>query len=157
LKVNKKNKYQLWFFLASVAGVGLVPCAPGTAASLLTGFILWWVPSFFSSFWIVTCIIIFFVGIIAANKVEQKTGIADPSCTVIDEVVGMAVSLWLVPKTILWYSVAFVVFRFLDIVKPFPIGLVDRRLAGGLGVMADDVVAGIITCGILHIVFLFVS
>lgn len=138
---NEKIKDQLWYALATAGYVGLVPVGPGTAGSLVATLALWWVPSGYPITWAAVTAVVFAIGVVASGNVERCTGIIDPSFVVVDEVVGMAVTLWLLPKSILWYAIAFGLFRFFDIVKPFPIKIVERRLPGGWGVMTDDLVA----------------
>ncbi len=89
-------------------------------------------------------LVIAIVGIIASQAYQDETGDHDRSEIVIDEVAGFLITMALVP--IHWKSIAlgFILFRFLDILKPGPIGWLDKNLKGGAGVMADDIVAGII-------------
>ncbi len=82
------------------------------------------------------------VGTWAAHEAERVLGTKDPGAIVIDEVAGMALSVLLVPPTIATLAVAFLAFRVFDIVKPFPAN-VAQRLPGGVGVMVDDLIAGI--------------
>jgi phosphatidylglycerophosphatase A len=76
----------------------------------------------------------------AAEKTLKKK---DPGCIVIDEVSGMVVTLIGLPFNLTTAVIGFIIFRILDILKPFPIRTLDKRLAGGIGIVADDVVAGI--------------
>lgn len=76
----------------------------------------------------------------------------DPGEVVIDEVVGFMVAMTWLPHSWQWLALGFILFRFLDILKPFPIGYVDRKIEGGVGVVADDLVAGILANVILQIV-----
>ena len=71
-----------------------------------------------------------------------------------DEFAGMWITLWAVPAEPLWVLAGFIVFRILDIAKPWPIGWLDKHTDGGLGIMIDDVVAGIVACAILHVALL---
>lgn len=89
----------------------------------------------------------------AAKVMQQK----DPSAIVWDEIVGIWCALIWVPIDPFWLLLAFGLFRCLDIAKPGPIGWLDRRLTGGVGIMADDVVAGILTCLMVHGAMLGVS
>ena len=83
----------------------------------------------------------------------KYTGDSDPRVVVIDEVVGMWLALVCVPKRFACYAVAFIAFRILDIAKPFPINWAER-LPGGIGVMADDLVAGAIALVFIQLVCL---
>ncbi len=88
-----------------------------------------------------------------AGRAEQKIGGKDPGCIVIDEIAGVMTALWGLPFTWLPVTVGFVVFRCLDMAKPFPIRQLDRNLSGGSGIVADDIAAGIITNIILRLIF----
>ena len=67
----------------------------------------------------------------------------DPSWIVVDEVVGMWIAAAAAPLSLLWFGIAFLLFRFFDILKPWPVGWADRKVGGGMGVMLDDVFAGL--------------
>jgi len=83
------------------------------------------------------------------NRLIAQLGIEDEPQIVADEVAGMWLALIWVPPTIGWVFAAFVLFRLADIVKPGPIGVLDRRLHSGLGIMADDLLAGALCAGLL--------
>lgn len=138
-----------WFLLAYGFGSGLAPKAPGTAGSLLG--LLLFVPLLQLPL-IAQCGVIIaglLLGIPLTGKVARETGIKDPSGIVWDEFVGMwIVLLWL--PSIWWLPVAFLLFRVFDILKPWPISLADRELDGGLGIMLDDVIAGLMALGCLQ-------
>ena len=84
----------------------------------------------------------------AAAKTLQRR---DPGCIVIDEIAGMVVTFIGLPFTLTTAVLGFILFRLLDILKPFPIRTLDQRLSGGLGIVADDVVAGIFANTIVRI------
>ncbi len=114
--------------------------APGTAGSLLAVLLLWLIPS--STFSLgVTLVGVFLAGVWAGGRIERLYRRRDPGVIVIDEVAGMMVAVLLLPRTPLVLAAAFLCFRVLDIVKPFPCRQV-QWLRGGLGVMADDLIAG---------------
>ncbi len=136
--------------IATAGYVGLVPWAPGTVTSLLTVLVLWWVPEG-PAMWGASFIVLFALGVVASDNVERKTGIADPSFVVIDEVVGMAIALLFLPKSIFLYGVAFLLFRVFDIAKPFPIDSIEKRFSGGWGIMLDDLAAGFATLMVIHL------
>jgi phosphatidylglycerophosphatase A len=126
---------------ASALFSGYAPVASGTVGSAV-GVAIYLIPGFES----LACIgpfilIVFIVGLKVAAIMEQRYG-HDPSEVTIDEVVGMWISLFLLPKKIFVVLAAFFLFRFLDIVKPFPAHKFDA-MHGGFGIMMDDVVAGI--------------
>jgi phosphatidylglycerophosphatase A len=114
--------------------------APGTAASAITVLVLGAVP--FSTLGLaLTLIVVLVVGTWAADRAERLMGDKDPGAIVIDEVAGMMLSVLLLPRTISVLVVGFLLFRVLDVMKPFPAGA-SQRLRGGVGVMIDDVIAG---------------
>lgn len=129
--------------LASFGYAGFAPIAPGTvgsAAALLLFFPLRGTGS--TAVELAAAGVLFFGGVWSAGLTEQHLGVEDPGPVVVDEVVGMLVSLLWVPAT--WPAVlaAFVAFRAFDVVKPWPANRLER-LHGGWGIMADDVGAGV--------------
>jgi phosphatidylglycerophosphatase A len=127
--------------IATVGGVGHVPFAPGTVASTVTALALGVLtPSRLAL--LVAVLAVILVGTWAAQEAERVLGGKDPGAIVIDEVAGMAVSVLAVPLTPAVLAVAFVLFRVFDIVKPYPANAL-QRLPGGVGVMIDDLVAGL--------------
>jgi phosphatidylglycerophosphatase A len=127
--------------IATVGGVGHAPFAPGTVASAVTVLALGVLtPSRLAL--LVAVLAVILVGTWAAQEAEHALGGKDPGAIVIDEVAGMAVSVLAVPLTPAVLAVAFVLFRVFDIVKPYPANAL-QRLPGGVGVMIDDLVAGL--------------
>jgi phosphatidylglycerophosphatase A len=131
----------LAILIASVGGAGYSPLAPGTAGSLVTLVALWVIP-FTRVTLTATLIVVTLAGIWAASRVERVLGVKDPGMIVIDEVAGMLLSVLLLPRTVPVLLVAFLLFRVFDIWKPFPAGA-SQALAGGFGVMVDDLIAGV--------------
>lgn len=139
----------IYRFIATGFFSGYAPVAPGTAGSALAlAFLL--IPSFASVWTIVpvTCVM-FVLGGISAEHAERVLG-QDPSAVTVDEVVGMWLSLWFVPVTLWTAAAAFFIFRFFDIVKPFPARYFDRK-SGGWMIMLDDVAAAVYTNLVLQI------
>jgi phosphatidylglycerophosphatase A len=124
-----------------VCGAGHAPLAPGTVASAITIVVLAVVP-FTPAALIGFLAVVTAGGLWAAQRVEPRLGRKDPGVIVIDEVAGMTLSVLVLPLTWPVLLVAFVLFRVFDVVKPFPAN-VSQRLPGGLGVMADDLIAGL--------------
>jgi phosphatidylglycerophosphatase A len=129
--------------VASFGYVGFFPIAPGTAGSLaalaLFAFIRWiGVPSI-ELFAIVA---VFAIGVWAAQGTERALGRKDPGIVVIDEVLGMLMTLALLPLSLMGIALGFLLFRVLDVIKPYPAAQLEH-LHGGLGIMADDAVAGL--------------
>jgi phosphatidylglycerophosphatase A len=140
-------------FIATGFFVGYAPFAPGTVGSLLGLFLYWIIPKSDSIFSIFGIILLFIIGAWAATKVERQAG-RDASIIVIDEIVGMWITLIFFEKSFKWLAVGFVLFRFFDIIKLYPAKL-SEQLPNGWGVMMDDVVAGIYSALALRLVFLF--
>lgn len=140
-----------WVFEAIATGgfVGRFPFAPATAGSAVACLIFYFLPFTGGSTWFFALIgVITFVGVIAADRI-RAIGDEDPRRAVIDEFAGMWVTCVFLPQTVSWVIAAFVMFRFLDIVKPWPIRRFER-LPGGFGIVADDMAAGLIGAVLLN-------
>ena len=124
-----------------MGGAGYAPVAPGTVASALTVLVLWLVP-FTRAGLVLFLAVVVVLGTWAAHHAEAAIGGKDPGAIVIDEVAGMALSVLVLPLTVPVLATAFVLFRIFDVVKPFPANW-SQRLPGGIGVMADDLIAGV--------------
>lgn len=134
--------------------VGKIPRAPGTWGTL-AALPLVFVLHSLGGYWLMgASIVLFPVAVWAAEHFEAASGTHDSKEIVIDEVLGMMITMALLPVTWQAYVAGFALFRLLDITKPFPIGVFDRKVKGGIGVVADDVVAGIIANAILQFVYL---
>ena len=150
MKINIFEK-----FIGSGFFTGYMPFSSGTFGSL-AGLIIYYIPGFEKPFIMIPAIILFsFYGIYVGTKFEKVYG-EDPSQCTIDEVVGMWISLLFVPKKILISIIAFLLWRFFDITKPSPARQMEK-LHGGLGIMMDDVVAGLYTLIFVQLIlFIFV-
>ena len=127
--------------LASVFGAGYAPVASGTVGSFVTVVAIWLLP--LTPLRIaVALVVVTLIGIWAGSRVERLLGKKDPGVIVIDEVAGMLLSVILLPRTIPVLITAFLLFRLFDIWKPFP-ARESQALTGGMGVMVDDLVAGV--------------
>lgn len=149
MKINFFEK-----FIGSGFYTGYSPYISGTVGSL-AALIIYLIPGFEELFVIIPVILIFMVyGIYLGDKFEVEYG-KDPSQCTVDEVVGMWISLVALPKNIGIVVSAFILWRVLDIIKPPPARNLER-LKGGLGIMVDDVISGIYTLIIMHlVVYLF--
>jgi phosphatidylglycerophosphatase A len=140
---------QPWAWIATAGGVGLSPYAPGTFGSIIALPAWIWLRELAWPLQLAVLLAAFGLGVIAANRVEASTGQHDPGWIVWDEVIGQWLSLmlaaWLVGAQPLWWElgVGLLCFRLFDVLKPWPIGVVDQRLPGGVGTMADDALAGV--------------
>lgn len=123
-------------------GAGLMPKGPGTAGTLVA-FPLYWLiaPNLNDNFFIVFLVMAFFIGVRICDKTSRALGVADHGGIVWDEIVAFMLVLFFTPEGIYWQILAFVLFRFFDIVKPQPIKYFDENMHGGLGVMFDDLLA----------------
>lgn len=131
---------RLAFFVASAGGAGYSPVAPGTAGSLVALAGLWLIPFTPPVLWLTLAAVVA-AGIWAGARVERVLGRKDPGVIVIDEVAGMIVSVLGLPRTLPVLIAAFLLFRIFDVWKPFPADR-SQRITGGVGVMADDLIAG---------------
>jgi phosphatidylglycerophosphatase A len=127
--------------LSTVLGVGYAPVAPGTFGSA-AGLVLWWLLPASPLVHAASILIIFAAGSWSAGVAERHFNRTDPGQVVIDEVLGMLVTLFLVPVGWAGALLGFLLFRAADIVKPYPANRFER-LHGGVGVMADDAMAAV--------------
>ena len=130
-------------FVATVGYSGYFPIAPGTvgsAAGLLVYGLVWWTHSTILEVALIAGL--FVLGAWAGTIAERYFGGIDPGPIVIDEVVGMLITLAFIPVSWRGALVGFVLFRIFDVIKPYPAGRFER-LHGGLGVMADDAMAAV--------------
>jgi phosphatidylglycerophosphatase A len=142
---------KMGILIATFFGTGHLPVAPGTWASLLTILIVFFTPLSTQPFLILALITAFVygIGIPAATICEKQYKKHDPRQCVIDEVAGQMVSLWFLPRQVGFYIAAFLLFRILDIIKPYPVNK-SETLPKGFGIMTDDILAGFYTMGILQ-------
>ena len=127
--------------VASVGGIGYIRVAPGTFGSA-AGLLLWALLPQSAVAHAVAIGVLFAIGSWSGTEAERHFGRTDPGQVVIDEVVGMLITLFMNPVGWLGAVAAFLLFRLFDVLKPFPTDRLER-LAGGIGVMADDAMAGV--------------
>lgn len=145
--------------IATFFNIGNFPIAPGTLASAVTVGIFFLVNYFFNPVLysqVFAIFIIFIIGIPAARAAESHFGKKDPNSVVIDEVAGQMITLLFLSAEFTTYSISFYIagffiFRFFDILKPFPVNIADR-LKGGFGIMIDDVIAGLYSLGTVQLI-----
>jgi len=142
-------KYKILYFLLSLFYIGKIKYAPGTVASVLT-VIIWYMIDFTKNIQIIIIISIILMGLILCYCYSKFNGDKDPSFIVIDEFAGMSIALFMVPKITYLYFLSFLLFRILDIFKP---GFISKseKIGNGVGIMLDDIISGIITLSILHL------
>ena len=145
---------RLFRSVATVFGAGYLPFAQGTMASLIALLVYYFTKgdSNICAFIITTSLV---VGFITVSVSEKSFAKKDPKEIVIDEFIGMFVSLYLLPFNIYYTIGAFCLFRFFDILKPFPIKRIER-FSGSVGIIMDDVAAGIYANIILQVVRLLI-
>jgi phosphatidylglycerophosphatase A len=134
---------RLGLFIATCGYLGYVPVAPGTfgsAAGLVVFAAVRWSGS--PALELAVIILLFAVGVWSANAAERHFGGVDPAPVILDEVVGMLITLAFLPVNITGAVVGFLLFRLFDVVKPWPANRLEA-VRGGLGVMADDAMAGV--------------
>ena len=134
---------RLAVFIATFAYSGYFPFAPGTvgsAAGLVVYLLVWWSGSPVVEIGLI--VVLFALGVWAGTTAERYFGGIDPGPIVIDEVVGMLITLAFVPVGVSGAIAGFFIFRVFDVIKPYPAGRLES-LHGGLGVMADDAMAAI--------------
>lgn len=137
---------RLAHFVAMGAGVGLVRFAPGTFGTLAAIPLYHLLDSLFEPVSLLLILDVFFImGIWACAVTGRALNSPDHSGMVWDEIVAFMLVLFFTPSHWIWQLAAFLLFRFFDIVKPVPIGYLDQRLKGGLGVMLDDLLAAFYT------------
>ena len=147
---------RLAWVIGAGLGSGLFPVAPATAGSLVALAMYWFAPITGDSPGLFILIGTGFVlGIWATGKMSTTVN-PDPKQAVWDEFIGMWATCILVPKTIPWMAGAFICFRILDIWKPWPIRRLER-LHGGLGIMSDDLLAGVLGAAILYVIQLLLA
>lgn len=129
-------------FLATGAGTGYAPVVPGTFGSLMGVVIFLAMIDYPRWLLLVTILGLTAIGILVSDEAEKLFKKKDPSFIVIDEVTGLLVTMLFLPFQVKYVLMAFVIFRLTDIIKPYPAKQLEN-LHGGLGIMADDIVAGI--------------
>ncbi len=146
-------KYSVPFWISTAGGVGLAPKAPGTFGSLV-GLILFFGIGLLSPS---NQSIVFFLTLALAwwgvTAFERETGIHDDQRIVIDEVLGIWLTLFAFPLDARWLGIGFILFRLFDILKPFPANWIDRKLKGAAGIILDDLVAGLFAQALLRVAY----
>ena len=147
--LTRKALARLGWLVGTGLGSGLAPLAPGTVGSLVAILIYSFSPVDEDSVVLYALIGVgFFVGIWATGTLITSS-VSDPRRAVFDEFVGVWITCLFLPKTVAWMAAAFFCFRVLDVVKPWPIRRLER-LHGGLGIMSDDLLAGIYGAALLN-------
>lgn len=129
--------------LALGFGSGLSPIMPGTMGTLAAIPLYLLIQGLAAPWYILLLVVGFLVGIPICNAATRAIGRHDHGAIVWDEIIGFGITMFAAPSGVGWIVAGFVLFRFFDIVKPWPISWCDKRVSGGFGIMIDDVIAGV--------------
>ena len=132
---------------------GKIPKAPGTWGSLFALLPWFFCRNLAFPHYAAVLAALFIIGFLTAGSAEKIIDTPDPGCIVIDEILGVFITLTAAPNHPAAWLLGFILFRFFDIVKPFPVSWVDNHLHGGIGIMMDDVIAGIYALICLQIIW----
>jgi len=143
-------------FLAFGLGSGASPWAPGTVGTLAAVPLWYLLAQTPLSIYLLLVLAALLVGVWLCGRTSRDLGVHDHGGIVWDEFVGYWITMIAVPMDWIWALTGFILFRLFDILKPWPIGPVDRQVQGGLGIMMDDVLAGIMAAAVLQgLIWLF--
>lgn len=149
------ERQPLWHPLSLIAtwlGSGRLPWAPGTWGSLAALPFAWVIHGMAGPVGLgLAAVLTFVVGWPVSARYARQMGQQDPGEIVIDEVAGQWLTLVVAPRDPVIYAIGFVLFRIFDIFKPWPISFVERKLSGGLSIMLDDVIAGVLAAAVLAV------
>lgn len=142
-------------FLAFGLGSGAAPWAPGTFGTLAAVIPFFWFQQLSLPWYLVMLVVTTVIGIWLCDRTSKDIGVKDHGGIVWDEFVGFWITMTLAPAGIFWIVYGFVLFRIFDILKPWPIKWADQKVSGGLGVMLDDIIAGVMAAAILQVTAYF--
>ena len=140
-------------FLALGFGSGLAPKAPGTFGTLAAVPVFFLAMNLANLYYLLLLIVMSIAGVYICGKAAKDAGVHDHGAIVWDEIVGFMITMYLIPVNWLTVLVGFALFRFFDILKPWPISYLDKNCHGGLGIMLDDIVAGIAAWACMMLIF----
>lgn len=153
---DKNFNYRLIEFLSTWFYSGKSPFAPGTCGSLATLPFVFAISYYYGIAGVAAfAFIVSIAGIFIADAFEKKLGVKDPGQIVIDETAGQAITLLAAGTNLYLYAIGFVLFRLFDISKPWPVSWADTKVKGGLGIMLDDILAGIMGGTVLAAIKLY--
>ncbi len=142
-------------FIAYGFGAGLSPKAPGTMGTLVAIPIYWLIQDWSLFAYVTFTVVAFLFGIWICQRTVDWLKQDDPGAVVWDEIVGYLVTMIAAPQGWAWIITGFVLFRIFDILKPWPVSLADKKLHGGLGIMLDDVIAGVMAAAVMVLIQLW--
>jgi len=140
------------YFLSFGFGTGYSPFAPGTLGTLAGIIIYLLVKDLSITYYLALTIILFVLGIFMCSYTTRALNTDNHPDIVWDEIVGYLITMFYAPSQWWWIVIGFILFRIFDIFKPWPVNLADKRVKGGLGVMLDDIIAGIYSLTIIQII-----
>jgi len=140
-----------WHLLATGFGSGLSPFMPGTVGSV-AAIPFWWLMTFLPlQLYSLVVLVGISVGVYLCHRTARDMGVHDHGSIVWDEFIGMWITLMAIPVLNGWWVLAgFVIFRIFDIWKPWPIRWFDKNVHGGMGIMVDDIIAGVVSAAVLY-------
>lgn len=150
-KISPRRLKDPVILLALGFGSGLAPKAPGTVGTLVALPLYYWMLPLSTSAYLLLTAVLFIVGVGLCAIAARKLGVHDHPAIVFDEIVGFLITMTAVPFSWPMLVAGFVLFRFFDALKPWPISWFDKNVHGGFGIMFDDVLAGIASAAVLHI------
>lgn len=139
-------------FLATGAYVGHIPKMPGTIGTLWGIPLVYLLSCYSPLVYAIATVVFFFIASYVSSEAEKNFNQKDPGKVIIDEILGFMVAFFLLPFTLYHVIIVFLLFRFFDILKPFPIGYLDKRVKGGMGIVLDDAVAGVFANIVMHLI-----
>ena len=142
-------------FLSLGFGSGLMPKAPGTFGTLAAIPVYLLMADLSVLIYSIIVVALFGIGVYLCQKTTDELKVHDHSGIVFDEIVGFLITMIAVPVTWQWIVAGFILFRIFDILKPWPISWLDKKVHGGLGIMLDDVLAGVFALAIMQLVLYF--
>jgi len=148
------NLFNPIHFLALGFGSGLAPKAPGTFGTLMAVPLVILVSPIESFYLALIIVLMSITGVYICGKAAADAGVHDHGAIVWDEIVGLLITMFMMP--ISWQSIVtgFILFRFFDILKPWPISYLDKNCHGGFGIMIDDIVAGFVSLFFMWLIFI---
>ena len=139
-------------FLAFGLGSGTSPYAPGTVGTLAAIIPYLWFQHLPLTQYLIMLVVTTLIGIWLCDRTSKDIGVHDHGGIVWDEFVGFWITMFMAPAGWVWILIGFILFRIFDILKPWPIRWADSKVSGGLGVMLDDILAGIYAAAILQFI-----
>lgn len=151
------NKMSMVHWLAFGFGAGFAPKAPGTIGTIVALLPYLLLAHLSPLLYLSVIVVSLLLGVWICGRTTHDLGVHDHGGIVWDEFVGLWIALFLVPVSVYWVACGFLLFRLLDILKPWPIKWADQQLQGGWGIMLDDVLAGIMAALCIQAILVLMS